>query len=60
MLRGFFSDSSLLTFKQFLRKDTRHKNLFIALNKNTPPGSFGVSKISFIKKCVEHLQTDSV
>ena len=56
----FCSDLSLLTFKQFVRKDTRHKNLFIALNKNMPPGSVWVLKISFIKKCVEQLQTERV
>ena len=39
MFTCFCSDLSLLTFKQFVRKDTRHKNLFIALNKNMPLGS---------------------
>ena len=36
----FCSYLSLSTFKQFVRTDTRHKNLIIALNKNMPAGSF--------------------
>ena len=36
----FCSHLSRLTFKQFVRTDTRHENLIIALNKNMPPGSF--------------------
>ena len=34
------SHLSLITFKQFVKTDPRHKNLLIALDKNLPPGSF--------------------
>ena len=58
---GVFVLGYHFSLKQFVRKDTRHKNLIIALNnKNMPPGSFRVLKISFIKKSVEHLQNERV
>ena len=43
-----------------MRTDAHHKNLIIALIKNTPPRSFWVLKISFIKKSVDHLQNERV
>ena len=58
---GVFVLGYRFSLKQFVRKDTRHKNLIIALNnKNMPPGSFRVLKISFMKKSVEHLQNERV
>ena len=53
----------LCVFIQFVKTDTRHKNLTIALNKkhtSTKLLSFRVLKITFIKKNVEHSQTEKV
>ena len=45
----------VLTYlKQFVKTDTRQKNLSIFLNKNMPLEGFWVLKVPFIKENVEH------
>ena len=46
---------ALTYFKQFVKKDTSHKDVTIAFKKNIPLESFGV-----LKKNIEHSQTEKV
>ena len=52
----------ITSLKQFVKTDTRHKNVTISLNKNMSPDSFciWVLKIPFIKKNVNDLQAEKV